>query len=299
MLDIPFQLQSIPAANADSALAQLARERTDSVPVLLGDADIFSAEWAEIVDIFEPPENVLEEAMNLDIDAWFDKQVVADATATKHMNGFNFFYRIVAFPFDVVLFPIRLARWPLTGRRPILLSRSPFDEHTVDQDEDAWIEMLKQQLAEFEAGGEATEEELVEIRQTIAQIEAEGIRLFPDPIAYVTPRHSTSLAAALLKVDAPWQAAAWLQHGTYSLCTPRAVFVAHCKWLAEKHGAQIITASTDAIGFQMERPIATREEAEEVLRRFSALGATEVNADHRGTDGSSLVDAERLWVWWD
>lgn len=299
MLDIPFHLENIPAASADKVLEQLLHQRIDAVPVLLGDADVFSAEWAEIVDLFEPPEAVLEEALKIEIDTWFDHQTGIEAQALRQVHTFNRFYRAAALPFDLILLPIRLAGWPLTGRRPTFFSRSPFDAKTEGRDEDDWIRMLRTQLAELEASGDASQDELDEISRTIDEIAADGVNVFPDPVAYVTPRHGETLAAALVMVDASWKAAAWLQHGTYALCVPKPVFVAHCKWLEERHGGRIITASTDAVGFQMDRPIEALGDAAEVLRRFSALGATEVNADHHGGDGKSLVGAKRLWVWWD
>lgn len=302
MLDIPFPLENLPAEDAERALAQLAKQ-PNIVPVLLGDADIFSAEWAETVDMFEPPEQVLKEALAIDTEAWFaDKAVrdeAAEAAMGKQVKAFNMAYRIVVLPVDILLFPVRLVRWPLTGRRPVFLSRSAFDPETPVMAEDAMIEMLKTQLAELEAAGEGTEEELEDIRQIIADMETEGTALFPDPVDYVTPRRGDTVAAGMVAAHEPWEVAAWLQHGTYALCAPKPVLVALCKWLWETHGGRIITASTDSIGFQMDRPIETPEEGEEVLRRFSLLGASEVNADHRGSGGSSLIGAPRLWVWWD
>ena len=159
--------------------------------------------------------------------------------------------------------------------------------------------MLKSELAILEEAGEGTPEELDEIREIINEIEANEACFFPDPVAYVTPRHGTKMAAGMVKADAPWEVAAWLQHGTYALCAPKPVFVAHCKWLWDAYGARIITASTDHVGFQMDRPIDTLDKAAEVLRRFRALGATEVNADRQDTSGSSLHRADRLWVWWN
>ena len=107
------------------------------------------------------------------------------------------------------------------------------------------------------------------------------------------------MAAGLVATSEPWESAAWLQHGAYAICAPKAVFVAHCRWLWIENGARLITASTDHIGFQMERPISTLIEAAEVMRRFQLLGAIEINGDLVGSDGKSLVGAKRLWVWWD
>lgn len=282
MLDIPFDLETVPADHADRELERLTKERKTSVPVLLGDADIFSAEWAEVVDEFEPPEALLQEASALDADAWFADHLPAPATdKSQGMLG------------QIASLPVQLVQWPVTGQKPEFLSKEPTTP------EDAGIAMLRSQLVELEASGEATEAELAEIREIIDDIAAEGTGFFPDPVDYVIPRHGDSVAAGMVDAKEPWEAAAWLQHGTYALCAPRPVLVAHCKWLWEQHGGRIITASTDHIGFQMERPIETLEDAGEILTRFTTLGASEVNADYRGSNGASLVGAARLWVWWD
>lgn len=302
MMDIPFTLKTVPARDAVSALERLSREQPDTVPVLLGDADIFSAEWAETVDLFEAPEALLDEARAIDIDAWFDGQATqsaaAEARARQQMRSFNRMARVVALPFDLLVLPLRLLDWARTGHRPTLFTRPAVDQpHPAISD--PMVDMLTAQLADLEAAGEGTEEELADIRQIIADIAANGTTVFPDPVDYITPRRGENLAAGMMRAHEPWEVAAWLQHGTYAACTPKPVLVALCKWLWEQHGGRIITASTDHIGFQMDRPIATQDEAETVLGRFSALGASEVNADHRGSGGSSLVGAPRLWVWWD
>ena len=112
MMDIPFTLETVPARDAEQALERLSRERPNTVPVLLGDADIFSTEWAEMVDMFEPPEAVLDEARGIDIDAWFDGQASqhaeAEAAFAKQMKTFNLFYRLVVLPLDVLFLPFRL-----------------------------------------------------------------------------------------------------------------------------------------------------------------------------------------------
>lgn len=306
MLDIPFPLATVPAETAEAALAELRASRPGFQPVLLGDQDIFSTEWAEYVDTFEAPDAILAEAREIDVDAWFANRTQQDRTAEavmgRSVRTFNGLYRVIAFPFDVVFLPIRLASWPLTGRRPSFFTRSPFDvAHTRDLAAGAvGPGALRAQLAEFEAAGEGTAEELEEIRDVIAAMESDGTGgIFPDPVDYVTPRSGGALAAGLLRAGEPWEGAAWLQHGTYAICAPRAVLVAHCKWLWDRYEARIITASTDHIGFEMGRPIAAADEAREVLARFAALGAVEVNGDSRTSSGASLVGARRLWVWWD
>lgn len=278
MLDIPFALETIPANDADNALARLTRDQIDAVPVLLGDADIFSAEWAETVDTFEPPEEVLAQALALDTEAWFANHTVSPQLSEAGKGFLGRLYHAAASPF---------------GTRSLAIGTDTAAEAAHA------IAALNSQLADLEASGQGTAEEFADIRQIIDAAEQDGTNIFPDPVAYVTPRRGDRLAAGLVKVREPWEAAAWLQHGTYALCAPKPVLVGLCKWLWEQHGGRIITASTDHIGFQMERPIASLEEAEVVLRRFSALGADAINADHRGSSGVSLVDAERLWVWWD
>lgn len=305
MFDIPFPLATVPADTAEAALAELRASRPGCQPVLLGDRDIFSTEWAEYVDAFEAPEAILAEAREVDIDAWFANRTHQDRTADAAMGRssktFNRMYRVAALPVDVLLFPMRLIRWPVTGHRPVFLSRSPFDhEGETTTGPVNGLNALRAQLAELEAAGEGTLDELAEMREVIGALESEGAAgIFPDPVDYVTPRTGGELAAGLLQVGEPWEGAAWLQHGTYSICAPRAVLVAHCRWLWDKYEARIITASTDHIGFEIGRPISTAEEAREVLARFAALGAVEINGDCRNSDGASLVGAARLWVWWD
>lgn len=303
MLDIPFPLETVPSDRAGTALETLRRQRPGVTPVLLGDADVFSTEWAEVVDIFEPPDEILAEAREIDIDAWFENRradmAAADAGMGRSLRVFNGAYRVAAFPFDVALFPFRLIRWPFTGRRPGFLSRSPFD-HGAVRNSVSGVDALKSQLSELEAAGEGSDEELADIRAIIAGLEAgDHVTPFPDPVDYVTPRRGSEMAAGLLEASLPWESTAWLQHGTYALCAPKPVFVAHCRWMWDTFGAGPITASTDHIGFQVDRPIATPEDAREVLRRFALLGATEINGDRHGSDGYSLVGAPRLWVWWD
>ena len=309
MIAIPFALEQLPVSDADDAVRRIMADRPGTMPVLLGDADVFSAEWAESVDLFEDPAGILAEAEGIDIDRWFEARAPrlaeAEARMERPLKWFNRFWRVLVLPFDALLVPARLLTWAGTGRRPLFLSRSPFDIGPLDADAPAarpsTVETLKTQLAELETSGEGTEEELREIREVIEAIEREGTghRLFPDPVDYVTPRHGETLAAGLFETSEPWQAAAWLQHGTYALSVPKPVLVAQCRWLWEKHGARIITASTDHIGFEVARPPATPEEAREVLIRFLGLCADEVNSENSGTDGTSLVGATRWWVWWD
>lgn len=265
MLTLPFPLEIFPADQADAALDRLRQARANIVPVLLGDADIFSTEWAESVDAFEPPEAVLAEARELDPDAWFTSHRVPDPAPRRR---------------SALGRAARVASRILTPRRA-----------ANSQD----MARLREQLAELEALGD----DWSEARETIAALEADGVSVFPDPIAYVTPRDCATLAAGLVAVGEPWEAVAWLQHGTYALCAPKPILAAHCRWLWQRHGARIITASTDHIGFELDRPIALAADARETLARFLALGATEVNADRHGSDGSSLIGARRLWVWWD
>ena len=301
-MDIPFDLETIPVENADKALKILSNGQSGTLPVLLGDADIFSVEWAEVVDAFEPPEDVLAAARDIDTETWFANQAPRLQNAENSSTRFSLLkglYRVAALPFDIALLPLRLAAWPLTRQRPTLLFPLLNQPQTTNGHDDAWIEMLKSQLAQLEAAGEGTEDELDEIRQIIEDIEADGTCVFPDPVAYVTPRHSDEIAAGLVKAAEPWEVAAWLQHGTYALCAPKPVFVAHCKWMWEHFGARIITASTDHVGFQMDRPISNLETAQTVLHRFRGLGATEINAELDGSSGNSLLGARRLWVWWD
>ena len=301
MLQIPFPLETVPADRAETALTELIARKGDVTPVLLGDADVFSMEWAEQVDEFEDPEDILADARALDIDAWFANRLPSPAPGEAGLDAtrkvLNGVHRVASVPVDVVLMPVRALSWPINGKRPNFRSRALFQG---DEDKgDYLVDMLRNQLAELEAAGEGTPEELAEIRDVIDEIEADGPGgMFPDPVAYVTPRRGGQLAAGLLSASEPWEGAAWLQHGAYAICAPKAVFVAHCRWLWEQHRARIITASTDHIGFQMERPLG-RESAAEVLARFAALGATEINGDHAGSDGESLVGASRLWVWWD
>lgn len=263
MLTLPFPLEPLPADQAEAGLAQL-RRRTNTQPVLLGDADIFSAEWAEIVDAFEPPDAVLAEAREIDADAWFAAHRLPEVPPVRESA--------LGRPFRVV--------------SKLLSKRAP---------EPSRFDRLWAELESLEAEGD----EWADAHEALAALEAQNLPIFPDPVAYVTPRHGHSLAAGLFEGKEPWEAIAWLQHGTYALCAPRDVLAAHCRWLWLTFGARLITASTDHIGFELERRIAEPAEARDVLGRFLALGASEVNADRRGSDGASLVDAPRLWVWWD
>ena len=306
MLAIPFDLQTVPVHSARDAMLRLGEDRPGTVPVLVGDGDVFSVEWAEGVDSFEAPEEILAEAETIDIDAWFaartPRLAEAEARMERSLNWFNRGWRVLVLPFDALLVPARLASWAVTRRRPAFRTRSPFDIGPLAEDmAESTIDTLRAQLAELEASGEGTEEELREIREVILAIEAEGTghRIFPDPIDYITPRHGTQVSAGLIETDAPWKAAAWLQHGTYAISAPKPVLVAHCRWLWENYGARITTASTEHLGFEVTQPPATEAEAREILARFFALCADEVNAEHRGTDGTSLIGASRWWVWWD
>ena len=181
MFDIPFPLETVPADQAESALATLQGQRPGVVPVLLGDADVFSTEWAEVVDDFEDPESILEEARALDIESWFRNRIAPNVPRTADGPARRGLSRMAALPVDVILLPVRMIKWPLAGHNPRPAAASePKGDYLVD--------MLRAQLAELETAGEGTEEELTEIREVIDGIEADGMELFPDPIAYVTPR---------------------------------------------------------------------------------------------------------------
>lgn len=306
MLAIPFPLEAVPVDTARAAMQRLTDERPGTVPVLLGDGDVFSVEWAEAVDEFVDPAIILDEAATIDVDAWFaartPRLAEAEARMERSLKWFNRGWRVLILPFDTVLLPARLIKWAATRRRPSFVTRSPFDIGPLAEDDaPSTVETLRSQLAELEASGAGDDEELGEFRELIRAIETEGTahRLFPDPIDYVTPRHAGTVAAGLIEADAPWKTAAWLQHGTYAISAPKPVLVAQCRWLWENFGARIITASTDHLGFEVSQPPRTAEEAREIAARFFALSADEVNAEHRGTDGTSLIGATRWWVWWD
>ena len=291
MLDIPFPLHTVPVANAEAALQEMISEGQGVTPVYLGDRDVFSTEWAEFVDVFEDPAAIVAEARALDTERWFSNRTISRPTRAVEVGAPGAISRLARLPADVLVFPVRLAS-KLGQGRP-----RPADAAAADSD---LVRMLRDQLGELERSGEGTPDELAEMRDVIDAIAADGAEgLFPDPVDYVTPRHGDNLAAGLVDADEPWETAAWLQHGAYAVCAPKAVVVAHCRWLWTTHGARLITASTDHLGFQMERPIASPIEAVEVMRRFELLGATEINGDRIGTEGKSLLRAPRLWVWWD
>ncbi len=274
MLVIPFPLERLPVAQVEAALNRLRAERPKSQPILLGDVDVFSAEWAETVDTFEEPAAILSAARALDIDAWFAERTLPPpprSDARREGLARRLSTRLFARPDPVVALPSR--------RR---------------------IDALKDHARDLEASGESSVEELAEIREIIRAVECgDAPMMFPDPIDYVTPRRGDEMVAGLVDAAEPWESMAWLQHGTYAVCAPRPVLVACCRWLWHTPGARIITASTDHIGFQVERPIARIEDAREVLRRVALLGASEVNGDTRHTSGETIVGAARLWVWWD
>lgn len=290
MLDIPFPLETVPVDQAEDALQELISEREGVTPVLLGDRDVFSTEWAEYVDIFENPTRILAEARALDANQWFAMRRTKRQTRKIRLGAPKTLT-------NVVRWPGRLAQWPL---RLFGQARDRSNAKSAEGENHAFVRTLKAQLAELEAAGEAKAEDLAEFSDVIAEIEETGTdTIFPDPVDYVTPRHGNFLAAGLVNSSEPWESAAWLQHGAYATLVPKAVFVAHCRWLWTTHAARLITASTDHVGFQMERPIRSLIEAAEVMRRFELLGATEINGDRAGSDGQSLLRAERLWVWWD
>ena len=290
MLDIPFPLETVPADQAETALQDLIDDYSGVTPVLLGDRDVFSTEWAEYVDVFENPAAIVAEARALDADRWFANRRKKRDTKTVEFG----------LPQKMRAGIAQLAKLP-SGLASLVAHKRdvPVAPDTVRGSE-TLVDTLKAQLAELEAAGEGTAAELAEFREVISGIEADGAEdVFPDPVDYVTPRRGNAMAAGLVHADEPWESAAWLQHGTYAFCAPKAVFVAHCRWLWTTHGARLITASTDHIGFQMERPIASLFDAGEVMRRFELLGATEINGDRITSHGVSLVNAPRLWVWWD
>lgn len=294
MLDIPFPVETVPADKAEMALQALIDAEVGVSPVLLGDRDVFSTEWAEYVDVFENPAAIVAEARALDANAWFANRRTRRETRTVDLGATH---RAQAWLTRMVQLPSAALNLPLRMIKGVVGSSVPQDAGVP---EDQLVQNLRAQLAELEAAGEGTEAELAEFRAVIAEIKASGAEgVFPDPVDYVTPRRGTEMAAGLVKTSEPWESAAWLQHGAYAICAPKAVFVAHCRWLWIENGARLITASTDHVGFQMERPIASLIEAADVMRRFELLGAIEINGDLVGSNGKSLVGAERLWVWWD
>lgn len=284
MLDIPFPLETVPADQADAALKKLIADNEGVTPVLLGDRDVFSTEWAEYVDVFENPKDILAEARALDSENWFANRIARKHPRRVELGAPRWIAGVVSIPRRVV------------GR----FSPGGSDADAQSTEKPSLVSVLKSQLAELERAGEGTEAELSEMRDVIEEIAADGTEgLFPDPVDYVTPRRGTELAAGLVNVSEPWESAAWLQHGAYAICAPKAAFVANCRWLWTTYGARIITASTDHIGFQMDRLILNRGEATDVMRRFEILGATGINGDLIDTAGDSLIHADRLWVGWD
>lgn len=280
MLDFPFEIQTFPSSTADAALRRLRRERATSVPILLGDIDVFSAEWAERVDHFKSPDEVLREAGQRKLTFWPQPK----HTDRRRGAVWQFALIIVTAIVELVLLPIRLIEW-IAGLKSV---------SSCDRTRRLWS-----QLKTIEASGIEQEQNLAAFRQTLLELkDEEALCVFPDPVAYVTPRQGHPVAAALVEAVEPWQAAAWLQHGEYAKGEKHSEFVDLCRWLWEQHGARIITASPDHVGFELGEPIPSGSQAKAVLRRFAALGAVEVNGDLPNGTGASLVAEQRIWATW-
>ena len=267
---LPFELLPIPAGGAE---AELGRSRPGVTSVLVGDGDIFYAEWSEFVDEFQDPHEIVADAETLDIDAWFAAHGAGTRRAAGRMKTamtlFDRLFRMLMLPVDFLLVPVRLVRWVREGKRPGFLTPSPFSSREGDPLPEA-------------AGPRPDGKE------------------YPDPVRYVLPKDSPGeIAAALIEVEEPWQAMAWLQHGSYAQSAPMAAHVGHARVLWERYGARIVTASSDHLGFELERPVTATADARAVMDRFFTLGADEINAEHRGSTGESLIGAKRWWVWWD
>ena len=120
-----------PRADTANAVDRIRNENPRVKPVLLGDPDVFSAEWAETVDSFEDPQAIIDEAQSIDVDAWFAARMPrlaeTEAQMERSLKWFNRGWRLLILPFDVVLLPARLLKWAVTRKRPEFISRSPFD----------------------------------------------------------------------------------------------------------------------------------------------------------------------------
>ena len=269
---LPFELLTIPNGDAET---ELGRSRPGLASVLVGDGDIFFAEWSEYVDDFLDPHEIIASAEAMDFDSWYAEYSGRLNRAVEREMWFTKLlckaFRVVAFPVDVVLFPVRLVRWAISGSRPAFLSRLPADKTPED------------------------------VAATAAELwDDDDSGGFPDPIRYVIPSEADGeLATALIEVDEPWQAMAWFQHGEYAQMAPIEAHVAHAKILWERYGARIVSVSIDHIGFELERPVTATSDALAVMDRFFTFGAEEINAETFGGTGESLIGAKRWWVWWD
>lgn len=106
---------------------------------------------------------------------------------------------------------------------------------------------------------------------------------------------ATETIIAILPVDDPWAALAWMQHGSYMHHAPALLAVA--RDLAKRYGAVPVMATSDFIGFKVAKPAKTS--GDDIAQAFHALNATTLNDVETPLAAPYLQDCREWRVWWD
>ena len=120
-------------------------------------------------------------------------------------------------------------------------------------------------------------------------------------IDVVTGRPKEQVLIGLVPTVRTWEIPAFHGFGDWNACPSPSIHVAIAREWSERYGARMIANTSDVIEFEVERPIASRDEALAVAElQYRYCG----DIVHQGTGtiealAASLIGAKYWFFWWD
>jgi len=324
----PFETLALPQAEAEDYLAGF--DRPGHVALVVG--PWFHSEFDEFVDDFEDPHALIQNARDLDLRDWIETQTRDQAVFGDQMGGL--FEAMMGSPTAAPHDGANDAeKYVHAARKAFDAEETPpqFIKDLEDTLEDAARMMnatggadpmpdvlnIVNRLQKIQDQADGLEDSLRTI-QTIGQFfmgeqvakatgasDAFEAMVDPDAGSPEAPDGKARLfhiddpvadtIVAILPVDDPWAALAWMQHGSYAHQAVPLLAVA--RDLARRFGAVPVVATSDSIGFKLKRP--AKGAGDEIVEAFQALGATTLNDIETQAAAAHLREATEWQVWWD
>ena len=322
----PFETLTVPQSEAKAYLA--AFDRPGHVALVVG--PWFHEEFEEFVENFEDPQTLIQQAREIDIRDWVALQLQDTAQFATGMNGL---LEALMGPLTASTRPgaSDAEKYIHAARQSFSEEENPafiqdLEEVLQDanrvmnvEDSDPMPDVLAimdrlqkigdqtksldhniraiQTIGQFFVGeqiAKATGAEDV-LEAMFGDAEPENDDAAPHDTQLIKATGQGDTVIAILPVDDPWAALAWMQHGSYS--HHAVALLAAARDMAKRHGAVPVMATCDSLGFEVAKP-ATKA-AEDVARTFEALGATTLNEMDVSEAAPHLIDSNEWRVWWD
>lgn len=322
MSDLPFETLTVPANEAEGFIG--AFDRPGHVALLVG--PWVREEFAEFVDDFTEPAQIIAAAREVNVTRWIAERVAAEAHFASAFGGiFQAIFGTQAGP------PAPDAS---DAEKYIHAARASVDPENAEKS--AYVRDLEEVLNDAAAAMRAPGDQLEAVVNVMERLQAlndrnrpldetiQGLQTIgqffmgeqiakmtgmdemtaafatpPEPggsaVGEMYPTDTADTFIAVLPIDDAWAALAWMQQGSYAQGSPPAL-LAVARDLEKRFGARVVLATSDSLGFQLSKPVA---DAEAVVAAFQALGATTINDVEVPHAASHLKDATQWLVWWD